>query len=567
MVRGRAGQPAIAWFCSKCTTRNELAAERCANIKCQLSRKVIGVDILESDEPAARDVEHEPIVGIGEKRRRCGECSGCRAEECGVCAHCRDMPKRGGKGLKRQPCMKRICDFVKEGGAEREALRIANLERDRERREIARAERERDAERNRERRLEAKLAVRQARLAELEQTRQRREQAKLERAQTKLERAQARSARAASGALRRSAHTARVGARAPAHPTDLASYGWGAQCSYPIGCSVEVLGVDEGLCGACFAGSIVAPTKDDMRVLPKTQPTPPPNHIFFPPKGDGTDGSGPADGTGGSNSGSSGGSGGGSSSSSGSAPPAGWLCVEYLYLNENEDDDSPLLREWVASSMVRLAPPRQPAGMLSCVRPGDKMQLLLDDCYWDVTLEEIEASPEAAERPFVVASVLYAASHHASASELRPLWIWGGFSAPPADPTARPRWKYMLYGGSGLSTGDAPEENIFLAHEFMPRRHSVYYHTHGQRERVARSGQPELEASGNYAAYDHGDGGSDGEVEVQTEGGSDDDAEEEEEEFVNDQQLLAEHVRAEEELRQQQEEATPAGGGTSTSTT
>ena len=34
----------------------------------------------------------------GTKRRRCGECSGCLAENCGTCGNCLDMPKFGGPG-------------------------------------------------------------------------------------------------------------------------------------------------------------------------------------------------------------------------------------------------------------------------------------------------------------------------------------------------------------------------------------------------------------------------------------------------------------------------------------
>ena len=40
----------------------------------------------------------------GTKRRRCGECAGCVAENCGACGNCLDMPKFGGPGTRRQTC-------------------------------------------------------------------------------------------------------------------------------------------------------------------------------------------------------------------------------------------------------------------------------------------------------------------------------------------------------------------------------------------------------------------------------------------------------------------------------
>ena len=506
-LRGRAKAAAIAWFCSKCTTRNSVEAERCSNVKCALSRKVVGVDILESDEAAERDVEHQ-LIACGEKRRRCGECAGCNAEECGVCDHCRDMPKRGGKGLKRQPCMRRICDYVREGGAEREANRLANLEHDRERREVARAERLVTMERERGLRLEQKLAAREARLREMEES-------KLAREESKLARAQARSERAVTH--RRPAGHVRHGLKLPEQPTDLASYGWGAHRTFAVGAAVEVLGVEAGLCGACFAAQVVQPTEVALRSRPTTKATPPPNHIFFPPafaaEGSATaEGSAAAPGSVQSGDGSRSSAAPApapappappSSAAAAAAPPPTWVWVEYFDLHETEDESSPLLREWTATSLVRLRPPRAPAGFVSLIRPGDKVQLLLDDCHWDVTLDQVDPSPASSARPFVVASVLYAASHRVRPDELRPMWVWGGYraegsggssssSAPPPTTTPRPRWKYMLAAGTGVGVGDEAEDHLFLSACDAPRRHSIYYHTHGRREREACGGAPEL---------------------------------------------------------------------------
>ena len=44
----------------------------------------------------------------GTKRRRCGECAGCVAENCGACGNCLDMPKFGGPGTRRQTCARAV---------------------------------------------------------------------------------------------------------------------------------------------------------------------------------------------------------------------------------------------------------------------------------------------------------------------------------------------------------------------------------------------------------------------------------------------------------------------------
>ena len=50
------------------------------------------------------------------KTRRCGECIGCQRKNCGKCPSCQDMPKFGGRGLKKQACIWRICRWVHPGG-------------------------------------------------------------------------------------------------------------------------------------------------------------------------------------------------------------------------------------------------------------------------------------------------------------------------------------------------------------------------------------------------------------------------------------------------------------------
>ena len=53
-----------------------------------------------------------------EQRRRgrgCGQCEGCLREDCGTCTFCRDKPKFGGPGTKKQKCALRVCsNFVKK---------------------------------------------------------------------------------------------------------------------------------------------------------------------------------------------------------------------------------------------------------------------------------------------------------------------------------------------------------------------------------------------------------------------------------------------------------------------
>lgn len=45
---------------------------------------------------------------------RCGACAGCTRGDCGVCKNCRDKAKYGGRGIKKQACLKRLCLVVSE---------------------------------------------------------------------------------------------------------------------------------------------------------------------------------------------------------------------------------------------------------------------------------------------------------------------------------------------------------------------------------------------------------------------------------------------------------------------
>ncbi len=54
-----------------------------------------------------------------QKNRRCGECEGCTREDCSRCDPCQDKPKFGGRGLKKQACVYRLCSFKNPGGTPR----------------------------------------------------------------------------------------------------------------------------------------------------------------------------------------------------------------------------------------------------------------------------------------------------------------------------------------------------------------------------------------------------------------------------------------------------------------
>ena len=45
----------------------------------------------------------------GGKRKRCGQCAGCKSDDCRACPKCRDMKKFGGSGRKKQACVNRKC--------------------------------------------------------------------------------------------------------------------------------------------------------------------------------------------------------------------------------------------------------------------------------------------------------------------------------------------------------------------------------------------------------------------------------------------------------------------------
>ena len=48
-------------------------------------------------------------------KKRCGKCDGCQIKNCGICLYCLDMRRFGGKGIKKQACMQRVCTLLRIG--------------------------------------------------------------------------------------------------------------------------------------------------------------------------------------------------------------------------------------------------------------------------------------------------------------------------------------------------------------------------------------------------------------------------------------------------------------------
>ena len=48
------------------------------------------------------------------RKQRCKQCIGCTARPCNSCANCRDKKQNGGRGTKKQACIRRKCRFMME---------------------------------------------------------------------------------------------------------------------------------------------------------------------------------------------------------------------------------------------------------------------------------------------------------------------------------------------------------------------------------------------------------------------------------------------------------------------
>merc|ERR1719502_1704997 len=59
---------------------------------------------------ASGGIDGEYAAGAKRARtNRCGTCIGCTRGDCGTCKNCRDKPKFGGPGVKKQACVRRNC--------------------------------------------------------------------------------------------------------------------------------------------------------------------------------------------------------------------------------------------------------------------------------------------------------------------------------------------------------------------------------------------------------------------------------------------------------------------------
>jgi hypothetical protein len=375
----RASAPSSRWFCSGCTTVNLAEHAQCLNPRCLLSRKVVGVDLPDdrtdpvgeatagsaADSSGAVLTEYTRVsryggetVGIASrppsfvlaKRKRCGECEGCKQPDCGRCEFCRDMKKFGGKNIKRQTCVNRKCIVLVEENEEANEKKEEERELRAEQKEAARLERNNRLEEEKRLKLEEREEARAAREAE-----------KLREAQERRERREERREQAAANRPPRVPRPPRLGAAAtallPVLPTDPAAFGWGAAPADLLvaGAEAEVVGVDDGLKGACFRARVAEPPSGGAAVPP--------------PSGGGAAADLTSSSEGGAGAGAEGGGGGGGVVAAVAPPPRGQLArIEYFDLLETDEPDSALLREWVDLSNVRLAPPPTPDGFLGLVR-------------------------------------------------------------------------------------------------------------------------------------------------------------------------------------------------------
>lgn len=146
------------------------------------------------------------------------------------------------------------------------------------------------------------------------------------------------------------------------------------------------------------------------------------------------------------------------------------------------------LEEWCVGAEVRPEPPPTPEAFHRLIARGDVLEMLFEDGWWEVRVEEIcrgalatqradhgvaqrEQEVEAAaaaggadeeavcdELRFVVSSVMYAKAHVVSAAVLRPQWQWSKQASI---------WRYEIVAGHGFvvpSTGEALFKFAYAIH-------------------------------------------------------------------------------------------------------
>ena len=77
--------------------------------ECDDAEETLNAEDAASSIANSQKQKRERHDGRPQKRRRCGECSGCIRPDCRECSHCMDNPKYGGPGTQRQACKLRRC--------------------------------------------------------------------------------------------------------------------------------------------------------------------------------------------------------------------------------------------------------------------------------------------------------------------------------------------------------------------------------------------------------------------------------------------------------------------------
>ena len=64
---------------------------------------------LQSGDSTPSQASGDDRSGKRARTARCGSCAGCVRGDCGECKNCLDKPKFGGRGIKKQACIRRAC--------------------------------------------------------------------------------------------------------------------------------------------------------------------------------------------------------------------------------------------------------------------------------------------------------------------------------------------------------------------------------------------------------------------------------------------------------------------------
>ena len=110
----------------------EIMDKRIANDSSNAGREASECDTIAYVLYVVMKLEHPPHEHVSRspsRRKNCGNCRGCLAENSGYFEHCKDMPKFGGPGIKKQRCIKRQCLFPLESPLESSWQQLNETER------------------------------------------------------------------------------------------------------------------------------------------------------------------------------------------------------------------------------------------------------------------------------------------------------------------------------------------------------------------------------------------------------------------------------------------------------